>query len=89
VLRDGCNDGNVNLGVTRVPERVETTTPRSNDAREGEEDENTEGCKEDDQDEGTEQCLELLARQSLAHKLDETNKLEETENTCRGIRMKR
>jgi len=32
MLRDGCNDGNVNLGVASVPKRVEATTPGCDDS---------------------------------------------------------
>jgi hypothetical protein len=81
MLRDGCNDGNVNLCVSSIPERVETSAPGSNDSREGEKNEDSGSCEEDDQDEGAEQRLELLARQSLADELDTTDKLQETEDT--------
>lgn len=84
VLGDGGDDGNMNLGVASVPERVETSTPWGDGAGDGEQNKTTEGDNEDDQDQTAEQCLELLARDLSTDPFNECNDLEKTENTERS-----
>jgi hypothetical protein len=38
MLRDRSNDGNMNFGISGIPERVESTTPWSNDSSVGQTD---------------------------------------------------
>ena len=83
VFGDGGDDGNVDLRVPSIPERVETTSPGCDDSSHGQEDESTESNNEDDQDESAEQCLELLAGKLGADPVDEGDQLEKTEDTKR------
>ena len=81
MLGDGGDDGNVNLGVASVPERVETTRPRRNDSSDGQQDESTKSNHEDDQNKSAEQSLELLAGKLSADPLNSSDQLEETKDT--------
>ena len=80
MLRDGGDDGNVDLGITSVPQRVEASAPGSNVAQRSERDETkqteSKGRHEDRDKEG----LELAPRNSRSHILDETNELDEAED---------
>jgi hypothetical protein len=78
---DGSDDRDVDLRVSSIPERVETTGPRSNNARDGKENKSTEGYEEDEEDEAAEKSLELSARELLSNELDESNNLDEAKNT--------
>lgn len=84
VLRDGSNDGNVNLGIAGIPQRVETSAPGSNVAQrsEGDETQQTQAkrCHEDGDEEG----LELTARNGRPHVLDEANELDETKDAYKS-----
>lgn len=81
VLRDGGDDGHVDLGVASVPERVETSSPGCDPSREGKDDERNEGHDGDENDKRTKEELKLLARDETADSLDECDELDETEDT--------
>ena len=81
MLRDGRNDGDVNLRVSSVPERVETTSPGSDDTGHGKKNEASESDNEDEKDECAEERLELLAGKLSANPLNATNQLKETKDT--------
>lgn len=81
VLGHGGDNGDMNLSIAGIPERVEATGPRCDDTSHGEQDEATQSNNEDDEDEGAEQRLELLAGHLRADVVDEGNELEETEDT--------
>lgn len=80
MLGDGRNDGNVNLGVAGIPERVETTTPRSNITKRGEGDETKEANAKRANNDGGQEGLELFTRDGGADVLDEADELQETED---------
>lgn len=82
MLRHGGDDGNVDLGVGRVPERVETTSPGRDPAFHGKEHKSTTSKEEGSNERGAEDELELLGREVRAHELGECNKLQETKDTC-------
>lgn len=67
--------------VAGVPERVETTAPRSNDARYGQEDQTTHRQSKDSEYKASKKGLELLVGDLLADELDECYKLEEAKYT--------
>lgn len=61
MLRNGCDDGNVDLGVACIPERVESTTPRRNVSERGESNETEETDSKSTDQNSDEESLELLA----------------------------
>jgi len=71
----------VNLGVSSVPEGVESTSPRSDGSRHGHGDESSKRDGEDGDDEDGEEGLELLCWEVGSDDLDEGDELEETEDT--------
>ncbi len=72
----------VNLGVPRIPQRVEAARPGRDPPARGEHDEDREADRECGHDECAEEQLELLARDELAHRLDKRDELEEAEHAC-------
>ena len=72
----------VNLGVSSVPEGVESTSPRSDGSRHGHGDESSERDGEDGDDEDGEESLELFRWEVGSDDLDEGDELKETEDTC-------
>ena len=85
MLGDGRDDGDVDFGVARIPERIEAAGPGRDGARDREQDEEAEGYEEDGQDGEAEERVELLARHLGADVFGESNELEETEDACRDI----
>ncbi len=67
--------------VAGVPEGVEPTAPRSNDARHSQEDQATDGHSEDQEYEASKKGLELLVGDLLADELDECYELDEGKYT--------
>lgn len=80
VLRDRSNDGDVDLGVASVPQGVETAAPGRNVSKGGEtheaDDTDTKGYNQ----KGDQKRLELLARDSRAHIVNESHELEEAKD---------
>jgi hypothetical protein len=86
MLRHGCDDGDVNLGVSGVPERVETSSPGRDDSRHGQKHQAADADDEDEENERAEQRLELLSWELCAHPVDECDELEQAEHTqCRHV----
>ena len=81
MLVNGGNDGNMDLGISRVPERVETAGPRGNDTGYGQQDESSKSDDEDEKDERAKERLKLLARKLRANPLDTANQLEKAKDT--------
>lgn len=81
MFRDGGNNGDVDLRVSSVPERVETASPGSDNTAHGEKDETSKGNNEDEENECAEERLELLAGKLSADPLNSSNQLEETKDT--------
>lgn len=80
VLRDGGNDGNVNLGIAGIPQRVETSAPGSNVAQRSKGDETQQTQAECRHEDGDKEGLELTARNGRSHVLNEANELDEAED---------
>lgn len=80
MLRNRGNDGNVNLGVASVPQRVESTAPRSNVSQRGKTDKADKTNAKGTNKKGNEERLELLARDGRANILDKSNKLKEAKD---------
>ena len=80
MLGDGCDDGDVDLGVAGVPERVETTRPGGDSAGDCEQDQPAESDGKDDKDHAAEQGLELFGRELITDILREANELDKTKN---------
>lgn len=81
MLRDGCNDWNVNLRISGIPERIETSSPWSNDSRNGQQDKSSKSNDEDRQDETSQKGSKLLAWNARSNELDEANELQKSEDT--------
>jgi hypothetical protein len=84
---DGSDDGNMDLCVSRVPQRVESSSPRGNDTRDSQEDESAERYDEDEEDEAAEERLELSAWELLSNILNESDNLDETKDTWQKVRQ--
>ena len=84
VLGDRGDDRNVNLGVSGIPERVETASPGRNDTRDGQKHQSSDTDEEDAQNQSAEQRLELLSGKLCANPVDKGHQLEETKDTERG-----
>lgn len=87
VLGNGSDDGDVDLGVARVPEGVEASAPWSNGTGDGQEDKAAKANDEDEQDEGAKQGLELPAWHLSTDPFDKSNNLEEAKDTCSDGRI--
>ena len=81
MLRYGGDDRNMNLGVSSIPERVETTSPWRNDSGDCKENKTSKRDGKDSQNKTSKEGLELLAWYTWADELNEPNKLQKTENT--------
>lgn len=84
MLGDGCDDGNMDLGVSSIPERVETASPGRNDTRDGQKHQPSNTDEEDTQNQSAEQRLELLAGKLCTNPVDKGDQLEEAKDTKRG-----
>lgn len=84
MLRNRSDNRNVNLGVSGIPKRVETSSPWCDDTRDGEEDETTQSNGADCGDESEKEGLKLLAWYARAHEFHESNKLQQSKYTKRG-----
>lgn len=73
----------MDLGVSRVPKRVESTGPGCDESARGQDDQDDEGDNECDDDECSKQGLELLARDELSYGLYESDELKQTKDTCK------
>ena len=87
MLRDRGNDRNVNLGVSSIPERVESAAPGSNDAGTGGENEAQETKSEQATSRAPEEGLELPAGNSGSNILEERQQLQEAEDTCQTLAL--
>ena len=74
----------VHLGVSGIPERVESTGPRCDPSRKSQEDQDSETDGEHQDDKRSQQHLELSAGYHLPYNLDESDKLDQTKYTKRG-----
>lgn len=81
MLGHRSNNGNVDFGVASIPERVETSGPRRNCARNCEEHKPTKGYGKDDHDQTAEKSLELLAGKLLSNVFGASNQLNQAEDT--------
>ena len=72
----------MDLGVTSIPERVETATPRSNDARAGRNDQTQEADAEGSTGKEPEESLELAAGDSGTDIVEEGEQLKEAKDAC-------
>eukprot|EP01136_Pigoraptor_vietnamica_P013960 Opistho-1_new@55558 len=84
VLGHGRDDGDVDLGVPSVPQRVVAARPRRNDARVRETDDSEEDKPGDGDHRQLEDGLERAALNVRAQVLDERIRLEECEDAHRG-----
>jgi hypothetical protein len=82
VLGDGGNDGNVNLGVSSVPQGVEAASPGCDGSRDGKQDQSSKCPTEHNQDHCAKESLELLGGELVANPFGETNELQQTEDAC-------
>lgn len=73
----------MDLGVTRVPKRIESTSPRRNRPAHRQCHKGGEREGKDGDDKGGEERLELLSREVRPDDLDKSDELKETKNTCR------
>jgi hypothetical protein len=80
VLRDGGNDGNVNLGVAGIPQRVESTVPGGNVSKRGQADNAGDANAEYREQDSVNESLELLARNGRSNVLDEADQLNKTKD---------
>jgi len=71
----------MDLGVSSVPKRVESTSPWCDPARESQHDQDGETDGKDEYDECSKEHLELSARYHLSDDLDESDQLEQTKDT--------
>ena len=83
VLGEGGNDGDVNLGVTRVPERVKSTAPRGNVAGVGEKHDAQKDETSNGGDGSYEERLQLRLREEALDILEESVRLKKNENARR------
>jgi hypothetical protein len=72
----------MDLGVTSIPERVETATPRSNDARASRNDQTKETNAEGSAGKEPEESLELAAGDSGTDIVEEGEQLKEAKDAC-------
>ena len=77
---NGGDDRNVNFGVSSIPQRVKSTGPGSDGAGDCEKDEPKNRNTKDTATKSNEKGLKLFARQLLAEEVEESNKLNETED---------
>lgn len=82
VLRDRGDDGNMNLGVASVPERVESTAPGSNVSQSSQGNETSETKAKCCDEKSNKESLELSARNGGPNVLDEADQLKKTEDAC-------
>jgi hypothetical protein len=74
----------VNLGVSRVPQRVESTGPRRDPSGECQDDERRKTDQEGGHDKRLQEQLELLAGDQLSDDLDKGDQLQQTKDTKSG-----
>ena len=74
------NDGNVNLCVASIPQRVKPSAPRGNYSRECKEDEADKCDPKDDEDETSQKSLKLSAWELATNELHETHYLDKPED---------
>lgn len=81
MLRYRGNDRNVDLGVSSIPQRVETARPGGNNAGQSQEHEHSHRPNEGDSEERLHEGLELTRRDVLTEEFNIGNNLDKTENT--------
>lgn len=84
MLRDGSDDGDVNLGVSCIPERVEATAPGGNDSSAGGNDKSCQTDGEDTSSKDPEETLELTAGDSRFNVIQESKELEKAKDAESG-----
>lgn len=80
VLRNGGNDGDMNLGIASVPEGVKATTPRSNVPERSQGYESSQTHAERGHDHSGKESLKLASRDGRPDVGYESDKLEETKD---------
>ena len=81
MLRHRRNDGDVDLGVTGIPKRVEATTPRGNDASTGGNDQGQESNSKGTAGEEPEEGLVLTAGDGRTDIVQKGEELEEAKDS--------
>ena len=84
MLADTGNDRNVNLGIARIPERVETAGPWSNVAGVGQEDDAGKDQAGSADDGNEEELAELALGQLALHISDESVRLQKSKRSSCG-----
>lgn len=80
VLRNRCNDGNMNLGVVGVPKGVESAAPWRNGPRKREPNDTNEANGRDDNDHAGKELLELLGWDKASHEISKGHQLKQTKD---------
>ena len=83
MLGDGGNDGNVDARVSRVPEGIETTRPRSNHTRRSQKDDRRHAHAQRQTNQQPEELGHALLAQLVAQVAKKGDHLDETENAKR------
>ena len=77
----------MNLGVARVPKRVESPGPRSDPSARGQQDEHSQRQGESDDDKRSQEELELSVRYKSTDNLDESDELKQTKDAFGDARL--
>lgn len=76
----------VDLGVSSIPQRVEPTSPGSNEARGSQRDKHSKRNRKSGDHKGSKQELELLPRDELSYSFDKRDELQQAKDTCKRDR---
>lgn len=77
------NDWNMDFGISGIPERVEASTPGSNESSIGQSNNSDEHDASSDDTRDQEEVTELLLAQEPLQILQKCNSVQESENTCK------
>ena len=77
----------MDLGITRVPKRVESPGPRSDPSARSQQDEYSQRQGESDDDKSSQEELELPVGYQSTDDLDECDELKQTKDACMSVRL--